>query len=184
MSENTLPGTSNVIRFPIERRSRNIVALLYELVPDVRVVELNAEAFGFEPPEADHYDRADQGMAEYILNNVRPEPGFGRSSELDHLLEPMIAKALGLCRRAFEAVSRASGAEERLKVTKMDGRPGAGALEEVAISAWRGATMLQIEAYEASQQAFGAARAVGLAKEGLPWKARVPRDEERMVFGI
>ncbi len=76
-------ATSNVIRFPIERRRRNEAELLYELMPDIRVVSANAEAFGFVLPDADLHDRADRVMAEYILNNVRPEPGYLRLAELD-----------------------------------------------------------------------------------------------------
>lgn len=177
-------ATSNVIRFPIERRGRSDVGLIHELMPDIRVVSANAGAFGFELPEADLHDRADRDMAEYILNNVRPEPGFQRSAELDRLLGPLIVEALKLCRAASDAVARASSAEERLEIARRGGYPGLRAAEEAAISAWREATRLQLEAYEASQEALGAARAVALAKEGVPWTARVPRDEERMVFGI
>jgi hypothetical protein len=177
-------ATSNVIRFPVERRRRDDVGLLYDLIPDIRVVSANAEAFGFELPEADLYDRADRDMAEYILNNVRPEPGFRRAAELDRLLSPVIGEALELCRRASGAVSKASSADERLEIVRRGGYSGVREAEEAAISAWREATRLQLGAYEASQEALGAARAVVLAKEGVPWMARVPRDEERMVFGI
>jgi len=177
-------ATSNVIRFPIERRRRNEAEPLYELMPDIRVVSANAEAFGFVLPDADLHDHADRVMAEYILNNVRPEPGYLRLAELDRLLGRSIAEAMELCRRASEAVVKASSAEERFESVRRDGYSSVRAVEESAISAWREATRLQLEAYEASQEALGAARAVALAKEGVPWTARMPRDEARMVFGI
>jgi hypothetical protein len=45
-----LPGLTNVIRFPVERRARPTLDLLREIAPDPREVGNVAEAFGLDNP--------------------------------------------------------------------------------------------------------------------------------------
>ena len=54
-----LPGMTNVVRFPVERRARATLELLRGIAPDVREVLSLAEAFGIEPPVHDLRERAD-----------------------------------------------------------------------------------------------------------------------------
>ena len=42
---------SNVIWFPVEMRAKPSIDLLTEIAPDLREVELVAEAFGFDAPD-------------------------------------------------------------------------------------------------------------------------------------
>lgn len=176
-----LPGMTNVIRFPAERRRNASVELLREIKPDVREVEWAAAAFSLEPPAFDLYDFADRAMAEHILNHVRPEPGDRRRAELDVLLKPLLETAVVACWRAAEA---SSAAMHRLVRARSERRSGLGFLEEAANAASVKAAELLIEAYEFAQEALGAARAVELAKSGEVWRPRDLREDERVVFGI
>ena len=55
-----LPGAGNVVRFPIDERARPTLDVMQELAPDVRVVEVTAEAFGLEVPDADFRHRVER----------------------------------------------------------------------------------------------------------------------------
>lgn len=179
-----LPGTSNVIRFPAEKRRSPSVELLYEILPDIREVEWAAEAFFLEPPAFDLYDQADREMAEYVLNHVRPERGEPRRADLDALLKPLLETAVAACRRAAEAAEGSSAAIHRLVRAQSERGSGLGFLKEAANAASVQAAELLIEAYELAQEALGAARAVELAKSGEAWRPRDLREDERVVFGI
>ena len=63
-----LPGTNNVVRFPVERRGRPTMELLREIAPDVREVLAIAETFELDVPLHDLRDRVDTETAQYILN--------------------------------------------------------------------------------------------------------------------
>ena len=78
MASDRLAGTDNVIRFPIEERARPTLGLMRELAPDVRGVELTAEAFGLALPSADFRHRVDGEAGEYIMNNIDARPGGAR----------------------------------------------------------------------------------------------------------
>lgn len=65
-----LPGMTNVVRFPVERRARATLELLRGIAPDVREVLSLAEAFGIEPPVHDLRERADAATADYIAAQV------------------------------------------------------------------------------------------------------------------
>jgi hypothetical protein len=179
-----LPGESNVIRFPAERRRSPSVELLYVIMPDIREVEWAAEAFFLEPPAFDLYDRADREMAEFILNHVRPERGERRRADFDALLKPLLRNAADACRRAAEAAGRSSAAVQCLVREQSERGSGLGPLEEAANEALLETARLWIEAYDLSQEALGAARAVELAKSGEVWRPRDLREDERVVFGI
>jgi hypothetical protein len=180
-----LPGMDNVIRFPVERRRTPSVELLYEIMPDIREVEWAAESFFLELPGFDLCDQADREMAEYILNQVRPEPGDRRRADLDALLEPLLAHAVATCQRAGEAAEKSSIAVQNL-VRAQSERSGSSVtlLEEAANEASLTTAKLWIEAYEEAQEVLGAARAVGIAKCGEIWRPRDHREEERALFGL
>ncbi len=98
-----LTGTTNVMRFPVERRARPTLDLLREIEPDVREVLQVAESFQLPLPGAELRDAVDEEVAEHILNHVRPEPGEARQAELDAILAPIVAKAVQACREAHDA---------------------------------------------------------------------------------
>jgi hypothetical protein len=122
-------------------------------------------------------------MAEHILNHVRPEPGERRRAALDALLEPLLAEAIATCRKASVAAVASSAAVQRLVQAQRDGGSSLGELEDAANETSLVTAKLWIQAHEETQEALGAARAVGIAKRGEMWNPRDLRDDERVVFG-
>ena len=66
MRAKTLPGLSNVVRFPVERRARPTMELLREIAPDVREVMAIADTFDLDVP-VDLRERVDAETAQYIV---------------------------------------------------------------------------------------------------------------------
>lgn len=160
---------TNVVRFPIEERAKPTVFLLYDIMPDSRMVGSVAEAFFLEPPSCDTRDDADKAMAEYILNNVRPESGPERRAALDELLRPLMVEAVNACRLEKRAKAASEAAAERLLRAQTEGGYWIEPLQEAAERlAYEWAAQL-IEAQIFCDEAMGASRAVGLAKSGEPW---------------
>jgi hypothetical protein len=102
-----MAGTTNVVRFPVERRARPTMGLLREA--------LNiAESFGLSMPEHDARHTADAPMADHIANYVRPEPGLERKASLEALLKSVIGRAVAACRTAHDAALAATEGQQRL----------------------------------------------------------------------
>jgi len=108
-----LPGMTNVVRFPVERRARPTLELLRGIAPDVREVLNLAEAFGMEMPVPDLREWADAATAEHIANQV-PAGGAEREAMLSELLEPVVVGAIASCREAHDAWAAAAAAEQTL----------------------------------------------------------------------
>ena len=89
-----LPGLTNVIRFPVERRAPPTLDLLRGIAPDPREVGCAIEAFGLDDPTVGLRDAVDASTAEHILNQVPGEPGQVRLAALDALLSPLLAQAV------------------------------------------------------------------------------------------
>ncbi|MGD0108527.1 MAG: hypothetical protein ABSC06_31475 [Rhodopila sp.] len=80
-----LPGMTNVVRFPVERRARPTLELLRDIAPDAREVLSIAEAFDLDIPGPDLRARVDQETAEHIVNTIARtrrgrDPAHGRTS--------------------------------------------------------------------------------------------------------
>src|SRR5207245_3470067 len=108
-----LPGMTNVVRFPLERRARPTLELLRGVAPDVREVLNVAEAFGMAMPVPDLRERVDAATAEHIANQT-PAGGAAREAMLCELLEQVVAGAIASCREADAAWGAADAAEEAL----------------------------------------------------------------------
>jgi hypothetical protein len=167
-----LPGTANVVRFPVERRARPTLGLLREIAPDLREVLSIAEAFGLETPAHDLRDRVDAATAEYILNQFGGVGGLPAGA-LAALLDPVVARAITVCRAAHDAAAEAQQAPRNA--------PPSGP-ERVEALALRMVSLF-IEALVAAEEAEGVARAVGLARRGEPWTPRDLRADEAALFG-
>ena len=167
-----LPGTTNVVRFPVERRARPTLGLLREIAPDLREVLSIAEAFGLETPAPDLRDRVDAATAEYILNQFGGVGG-PPAGALAALLDPVVARAITACRAAHDAAAEAQQAPRNAWPAGQE-RVEALALRMVS---------LFIEALVAAEEAEGVARAVGLARRGEPWTPRDLRADEAALFG-
>ena len=167
-----LTGTTNVMRFPVERRARPTLDLLREIEPDVREVLQVAESFQLPLPGAGLRDAVDEEVAEHILNNVRPEPGEARQAELDAILAPIVAKAVQTCREAHDAALAAT--EAQVVRAQSEGGYWLQPLTERADSLTTEAARLLVEAHVRAEEAKGSARAVELAKRSETWTVRSP----------
>lgn len=164
-------GTGNVVRFPVERRARPTLELLRDITPDVRELLLLAESFDLGVPGAELRYAVDEEMADYILNHVRPEPGPARRAALEGLLAPLVERAIAACRAAHDASLAATEAQQRVVAAHSEGGYWLEPIEEKADRLTVSAAQLLVEAYIRTEEAEGAARAVGLAKRGEPWTA-------------
>ena len=169
-----LTGTTNVMRFPVERRARPTLDLLHEIEPDVREVLQVAESFQLPLPGAELRDAVDEEVAEHILNHVRPEPGEARQAELDAILAPIVAKAVQACREAHDAALVATEAQEQVVRAQSEGGYWLQPLTERADSLTTEAARLLVEAHVRAEEAKGSARAVELAKRSETWTVRSP----------
>lgn len=176
-----LPGMTNVVRFPAERRARPTLELLRSLAPDVREVLNLAEAFGMEMPVPDLRERVDAATAEHIANQV-PAGGAEREAMLCELLEPVVAGAIASCREAHEAWAAAAAAEQTLRRALRAGYFRIEPLQERAAALAQRAAELMMIAHMRAEEAESVARAVGLARSGEAWRPRDVRREAEELF--
>jgi hypothetical protein len=176
------PGVTNVVRFPLERRAKPSLDLLREIAPDPREVGFVIEAFGFDDRVDFTRDTADQEMADYIANNIRPEPGAQRRAALDELLRPLVEHAVTACRQAHEATMAGVAAQRLVVKAQTEGGYWMSPLEERATDRSNYAARMLVDAYVAWQTAEGAARAIGLAKRGEEWRPFDAHAEARALF--
>jgi hypothetical protein len=116
-----VPGTTNVVRLPSAGRTDATLDLLREIAPEVREVSLIADAYGVAMPSDDLRQRVDAETAEYILNQVDPQPGPARTAALRELLRPLLVVAVSACRDARIAAAISAEAQRRLALAKADG---------------------------------------------------------------
>jgi hypothetical protein len=179
-----LPGMTNVIRFPVERRARPTLDLLREIVPDSREVGCAIEAFGLNDPTVGLRDAIDASTAEHILNHVPPEPGDARRAALDALLSPLITQAVTACRNAHDAAVAAGEAQQLLLRAQTEGGFWLEPIEERSNKLTQRAVELLIEAYRSSEEAEGVSRAVEIARRGEAWAPMNRRGDVEELFGL
>ncbi len=168
-----VPSTSNVVRFPIERRVAASVELLSDTAPDAREVSNVAEAFGFEQPDPQLYDRADRAMAETLQSFDLPRTAVARHRIVDDLYQPLMDEAI----QAIEAASAAGRLSEQAQqhlyqtatVHGLEDRSLGDQADRLAFQAARAL----LNAHERVQWALGSWRAADVARRGVLW---VPRD--------
>lgn len=173
MASELLPGTANVLRFPIEERGRPTLELMRILTPDVRTLDLLAEGYGLELPASDFRDRVDSEAAEYVLNHVDPTPGPRRSAQLQAMLDPLVVKAVETARAARRAWAVVGEGRRQAAYARRAGGIWVQPLEERLNENERRAAKASLEAHLRAEEAEGVARAVNLARAGEPW---TPRD--------
>ena len=170
MRTETLFG--NVVRFPVERRARPTMSLLREIRPDVRKISALAEAFGMEPPAIDLRERVDADTAEYIVNY-----SAGDGSGLDRLMQPVVHAAVAASRIAHDAALAAADAARAIERAMAAGQPWLDPLWERVESLMQRYAELALQAHARAEEAEGVARAVGLARRGVPWTPLDPHAE-------
>lgn len=170
MSIELLPGMTNVVRFPLERRVAPSMALVFAIAPDCREVERVGEAFRLELPPHDLHRLVDAETAAYVAANILVLAPAERGPALDALLRPVEAEAVEACRHADRAGKRAVAAQERLVRAQAEiGGSWLLPLEEQADALTQQAAELLVLAHRRCQEARGVARAVGYARRGEAW---------------
>ena len=184
MASDRLAGTDNVIRFPIEERARPTLALMRELAPDVRAVEVTAETFGLVLPPVDFRHRVDGEAAEYIMNNIDVRPGDERDAALRALLGPLVVEAVAASRAWRRAATAAADARRSVTQARAEGGYWMDALERRSNELEGEAATLLVDAFVRNEEAEGVARAVRLARSGQAWTPYdVHREAEALFFG-
>jgi hypothetical protein len=178
-----VPGTSNVVRFPVPFRSpRPSLETLREIAPDFREVLSVAEAFEIECPLDELRRQADAAMAVRIAESVPPEPGLPRATALADLLAPIVERAIAACRHAHDAFAAAAAAERRVIAAQTEGGYWMEPLRDRALKLDEAAARLLIEAFVAREEAEGAARAIGMAERNEPWCPFDLHEEAKALF--
>jgi hypothetical protein len=178
-----MPDTTNVVRFPIERRMRPTLELLREIAPDRYAVPLIAQAFDLDAPPPDLRSRVDAETAEYLLNHFA-DTGDIRHRALDALLEPVVARAVEACRAAHNLAVDAAEARDAVHYAQTAGHFWMVPLMERAETLARKAAELLIEAHARVEQTEGVARAVGMARRGETWTPRDRSAETGTLLGM
>jgi hypothetical protein len=183
MRYETIGLGSNVIRFPIEARAKPSLDLLSDVAPDMREVELIAEAFGFDAPDPEGRDKADRAMAETLAKTALSADQKDRRAALDAMLKPYVDHAVATCGEARQAALHSDEAGEKLASAQIEGGYWLQPLETAANGWAVAAARLQIDAHEAAQAAHGAARAIAFAGRGEAWRpSNVHEDIEAIIL--
>jgi hypothetical protein len=178
-----LPGTGNVYRFPVELAAKPTTDLLRSVAPDVREVSLVAEAFGLEEPPIGIRDGADRAMAERIAaTTCWPEDARAKRAALDSMLNPLLERALRMCREAREAGSRSDDSAEKFVSAELEGGYRLKPLKDASDYWAMESARRLIEAYAAAEEALGAERAVGFAIRKEAWRPFDLQDEAEALF--
>lgn len=168
MRAELLPGMTNVVRFPVERRARPTLELLREIAPDVREVLAMADALGVEAPDPRLRDEADAEMAEWILNQV-PPAGPERAAMLAGCREEALARAISACRAVHDASLQLADARLTLVRAQTEGGYWIAPLRERVEASTEQMGLLLLTAHARAEEAEGIVRAVDLARSGQPW---------------
>ncbi|CAN2536493.1 hypothetical+protein [Methylocapsa aurea] len=163
------PGMTNVVRFPIERRAKPSMELVRDIAPDSREVSLVIESFGFDDDIDGIRDAADQDMADDIAQKGARLSSTQRQAELDRLLQPIVERAVSLCRDAHDASLAAVKAQRQVVEAQSEGGYWLTPLSEQASAQTFYAARLLVDAHVACQRAAGASRAIEIAKRGETW---------------
>ncbi|WP_024882376.1 hypothetical protein [Methylosinus sp. LW3] len=163
------PGLTNVVRFPIERRAKPSMDVVREIAPDSREVSLVIESFRFDDDIDGIRDAADQDMADYIAQKRARLSGSKGWAELDRLLQPIVERAVSLCREAHDASLAAVKAQRLVVEAQSEGGYWLTPLSERASARTFYAARLLVDAHVACQRAAGASRAIEIAKRGETW---------------
>jgi len=178
-----MPGTRNVVRFPVELVAKPTSDLLRSVAPDVREVSLLAESFGLDEPPMEVRNASDRAMAERIAATTSwPEDARAKRAAIEAMLKPLVERALRMCREAREAGLRSDDAAEKFVSAELEGGYWLKPLKDASDYWAMESAQRLIEAYGAAEVAFGAERAVGLAIRGEAWRPFDAQEEAEALF--
>ena len=151
-----MPGTSNVVRFPVELVAKPTSDLLRSVAPDVREVSLVAEAFGLDEPPMEVRNASDRAMAERIAaTTCWPEDARAKRAALEAMLKPLVERALRMCREAREAGLRSDDATEKFVSAELEGGYWLKPLKDASDYWAMESARRLIEAYAAAEAGLG-----------------------------
>ena len=168
MRAELLPGMTNVVRFPDERRARPTLELLREIAPDVREVLALADALGVETPDPRLREEADARMAEWIVNQV-PPAGPERATMLAGFREEALARAISACRAAHDASLQLADARQALLRAQTEAGYWIAPLRERVEALTEQVALLLFTAHARAEEAEGIVRAIDLARADQLW---------------
>ena len=160
-----------MICFLRERQTRPSLWLLRQIAPHPNGVRAIAEAFRLPTPPALIRDWADRSMADRIRRQSVLERSATRDATLKGLLQPLVEAAVTACRQADDVFRQAAVAQALVLQAEQSGATACWLAPMRAVVdrlATKGARLLVV-AHLRSEQAEGAARAIGLARQGEPW---------------
>jgi hypothetical protein len=162
---------ANVVCFQRERQSRPSLWLLRQIAPHPEGIGVMAAAFGLPSPPALTRSFADQRMAGLIRRRWLPEQPAARDDALRSLLKPLVEAAVAACWEAEDMFREAAIAQALVLQAEKTGA-AANWLASLRVVAGRLTTRaagLLVVAHLRSEKAEGAARAIGLARQGKAW---------------
>lgn len=171
MTYELLDGTMNVIRFPVEDRARPTIELMRDIRPDVRALSANAEAFGFEQPVTALRLLADRETACHIEASLS-QSELPSAEFVAGLLEPLVLRAVTASRDAIKASRDTEAAQVLANAAVVNGHSDAEWLQQRADAAALRMVEMGLIAHSFAEEAEGAARAIGLARQGVTWTPR------------
>lgn len=172
MSSRSHSVTSNVVRFPVEQVARPTLELMRDLAPDLRTVDMMAEAYDLEVPAPEVRDQVDAEAAEHILNQIDSEAGARRAQQLTEMLDAVVRAAVEASRASRRAWGLVEELQEHFSRAKASGGHWLQPLEERLDVREREAAAATVEAHLRAEEAEGVARAVSLARSGMSWTPR------------
>jgi len=176
--------TTNVIRFPVERRVKPSLELMRDLAPDPREILNVLDGFQIECDPFAARPGADLITAEYLRDLLPATAESDRDAILDRLLEAPVKRAIASCQEAEAAMNDAGQAEEHLLRAQTEGGYWLEPIERRATFLTNRAAELLVDAYVAAEEAEGAARAIGIARSGKAWHPfDVHAEAEALFFG-
>lgn len=169
MNLKLMSGSTNVVRFPVERRLSPSMELIHDIEPDMREVSLVGESFFLELPEPDLRQQVDAETAIYITDHILPLTHDEQQVALEELLHPVLVRAVEACRHSSQVSRRSIQAQQRLLNAEVEGGPWLEPLQQAANTLINEAAKLLVLAHRRYQEAHGAYRAISMARHGETW---------------
>ena len=160
--------TANVVRFPFELRETSLLTL-GDVEPDLREIDLIAEAFGLDVPDLDLAEQAEIEAVKMLKTVQVPEDANARRKVLRRMEREALRSAIVASREARRAIKSSDEMQARAVAARNAGDGSAGFFDTLAEDAARTSAMWILSAFCLAQKARGVSRAIGFALRGEAW---------------
>jgi hypothetical protein len=161
--------TANVVRFPIELREASLLTL-GAIEPDLREIDVIAEAFGLDAPDPDLTGQAELDCLDELSRGLLPEDKAMRQALLRRIEEAALRPAIAACRQARQSAWSAAELQARADVARTSASANAGFFSCLAEDAAKASAEQMLTAFRLAQRARGVSRVIGFALNGQSWK--------------